>query len=149
MDEFAEAHCKEIHVREWLAGIVPGAGVGTGYSMRAVETAAAASGGDAFATDSLTEDYEFSFRVRELGLKQTFVQLPIMRRVSRRSLWRRELHLVSRRGEPIAQVDVLHRRSHETLVEAADALKGFTANCTEPRPERVRPRRGRAVDEGM
>jgi adsorption protein B len=97
MDEFAEAHCKEIHVREWLVGIVPGAGVGTGYSMRAIETAAAASGGDAFATDSLTEDYEFSFRVRELGLKQTFVQLPIVRRVSRRSLWRREPHLVARR----------------------------------------------------
>jgi hypothetical protein len=27
MDEFAEAHCKEIHVREWFPGIVPGAGV--------------------------------------------------------------------------------------------------------------------------
>ena len=78
MDEFAEAHCKEIHVREWFAGIVPGAGVGTGYSMRALDAAAVASGGDAFATDSLTEDYEFSFRVRELGLKQTFVQFPIV-----------------------------------------------------------------------
>jgi adsorption protein B len=97
MDEFAEAHCKEIHVREWLAGIVPGAGVGTGYSMRALEAAAAASGGDAFATDSLTEDYEFSFRVRELGLRQTFVQLPIVRRVPRRSLFHREPRLVARR----------------------------------------------------
>jgi bacteriophage N4 adsorption protein B len=97
MDEFAEAHCKEIHVREWFAGIVPGAGVGTGYSLRAIEAAAAASGGDAFATDSLTEDYEFSFRVRELGLKQAFVQVPIVRRVPRRSLLRREPRLVSRR----------------------------------------------------
>jgi bacteriophage N4 adsorption protein B len=97
MDEFAEAHCKEIHVREWFAGIVPGAGVGTGYSMRALEAAAAASSGDAFATDSLTEDYEFSFRVRELGLKQTFVQLPVERRVQRRSLVSREPRLVGRR----------------------------------------------------
>ena len=44
MDEFAEAHCKEMHVREWFAGIVPGAGVGTGYSMRALEAAAAGDG---------------------------------------------------------------------------------------------------------
>ena len=53
MDEFAEAHCKEIH---GFAGIVPGAGVG-----ELATPAAAASGadGDCFATDSLTEDYEF------------------------------------------------------------------------------------------
>lgn len=85
MDEFAEAHCKEIHVREWFAGIVPGAGVGTGYSMRALEAAAAASDGDAFATDSLTEDYEFSFRAHDLGLRQIFVQLPLEREMVARS----------------------------------------------------------------
>lgn len=87
MDEFAEAHCKEMHVREWFAGIVPGAGVGTGYSMRALNAAAASSDGETFATDSLTEDYEFSFRVHELGLKQTFVQFPIDRRVPHRTLF--------------------------------------------------------------
>ena len=97
MDEFAEAHCKEIHVREWFAGIVPGAGVGTGYSMRALDAAAAASGGDAFATDSLTEDYEFSFRVQEFGLKQTFIQLPVERRVPRRSRFRRDVRLITQR----------------------------------------------------
>jgi len=57
MDEFAEAHCKEIHVREWFVGVVPGAGVGTGYSMRALDAAAGISGGDCFSTDSRTEDY--------------------------------------------------------------------------------------------
>jgi bacteriophage N4 adsorption protein B len=87
MDEFAEAHCKEIHVREWFAGVVPGAGVGTGYSMEALDAAAAGADGDCFATGSLTEDYEFSFRVR--GLKQAFVRFPVERRVPRRSL----LHL--------------------------------------------------------
>jgi adsorption protein B len=97
MDEFAEAHCKEIHVREWFAGIVPGAGVGTGYSMRALDAAAAGTNGDCFATDSLTEDYEFSFRVRECGLKQAFVRLPVERRVSRRSLLRRKPVLVIQR----------------------------------------------------
>ena len=97
MDEFAEAHCKEIHVREWFGGIVPGAGVGTGYSMRALAASAEAGDGDAFATDSLTEDYDFSFRVRELGLKQIFVQFSIERHVPRRSLWHRHPQLVARR----------------------------------------------------
>ena len=97
MDEFAEAHCKEIHVREWFAGIVPGAGVGTGYSMRALDTATEGVGGECFATDSLTEDYEFSFRVRERGLKQTFVRLPIERRLPRRSLLHRKPGLVVQR----------------------------------------------------
>ena len=95
MDEFAEAHCKEIHVREWFAGVVPGAGVGTGYSMRALE--AAAADGDCFATDSLTEDYEFSFRIYQLGLKQTFVRFPIERRVPGWSFMHRRPRLVSRR----------------------------------------------------
>ena len=97
MDEFAEAHCKEIHVREWLAGIVPGAGVGTGYSMRALDVATAGVDGDCFATNSLTEDYEFSFRVRKCGLKQTFVRLPVERRLPRRSLLHREPRLVVQR----------------------------------------------------
>ena len=97
MDEFAEAHCKELHVREWFAGIVPGAGVGTGYSMRALDAAAAAGGGDCFSTDSLTEDYEFSFRINQLGLKQTFVRFPVARRVPRRRLMNHRTDLVSRR----------------------------------------------------
>jgi adsorption protein B len=97
MDEFAEAHCKELDVREWFAGIVPGAGVGTGYSIRALDAAAAAAGGDCFSTDSLTEDYEFSFRIHQFGLKQTFVRFPIERRVPRWSLMHRKSRLVSQR----------------------------------------------------
>ena len=97
MDEFAEAHCKELHVREWFAGIVPGAGVGTGYSMRALDAAAATADGNSFSTGSLTEDYEFSFRIHQSGLKQTFVRYPIERRVPRRSLLHRRPRLVSQR----------------------------------------------------
>ena len=97
MDEFAEAHCKELHVREWFAGVVPGAGVGTGYSMRALNAAATTVGGDCFSTDSLTEDYEFSFRIHQLDLKQTFVRYSIERRVPRWFYTRRKSGLVSQR----------------------------------------------------
>jgi len=75
MDEFAEFHSKEFFVRESLANIVPGAGVGTAYSQKALEFAAET--GEYFSTKSLTEDYEFSFRLRDAGLKQTFVKFPI------------------------------------------------------------------------
>lgn len=75
MEEFAEYLSKEIPVREHFAGVVPGAGVGLGYSRKALEFAAVNR--DIFNTLSLTEDYEFSFRMRKTELKQTFVNIPI------------------------------------------------------------------------
>ena len=77
MDEFAEAHSKEMIVREHFAGVVPGAGVGTAYSRRALDVASGF--GEIFSTHSLTEDYEFSFRLRDAGLKQVFARVPVRR----------------------------------------------------------------------
>jgi adsorption protein B len=68
MDEFAEFQSKEIRVREKLAGLVPGAGVGTAYSRKAVLTFY--SKDEVFRTNTLTEDYEFSIRLHEIGFKQ-------------------------------------------------------------------------------
>lgn len=73
MDEFAESHSKELHARELFSGIVPGAGVGTAYSRRALKFAEE-NQGEIFSIESLTEDYEFSFRMREAGLRQIFVK---------------------------------------------------------------------------
>jgi bacteriophage N4 adsorption protein B len=70
IDDFAEAHGKDLQVREALTGMVPGAGVATCYSRRAMATLGAASGGEPFNTASLTEDYELSSRLRRLGLSQ-------------------------------------------------------------------------------
>jgi len=71
--------------------------------MRALDVAAAASGGDCFSTDSLTEDYEFSFRIHQLGLKQTFVRFPIERKVPRRSF-------MQRRPGPVSHGDFITTR---------------------------------------
>ena len=68
MDEFAEFQSKEIRVREKLAGLVPGAGVGTAYSRKAVLAFNAKD--EVFRTNTLTEDYEFSIRLHKIGLKQ-------------------------------------------------------------------------------
>ena len=77
MDEFAEVHTKEVKARQYLADVVPGAGVGTAYSQRVISYAA--TQGEIFNTSSLTEDYEFSFRLRKAGFKQIFarVEMPM------------------------------------------------------------------------
>ena len=75
IDDFAEAHGKDIAVREALTGVVPGAGVATCYSRRALEALWRSSGGEPFNTASLTEDYDLSFRLRRLGMSLTFAHV--------------------------------------------------------------------------
>lgn len=73
MDEFAEFQSREIRVREHMAKLVPGAGVGTAYSRRAIE--AFRPSGEVFNTSSLTEDYEYSLRLHSVGFRQAFARL--------------------------------------------------------------------------
>jgi tetratricopeptide (TPR) repeat protein len=77
MDDFAEAHGKDMAVREKLVGIVPGAGVATCYSSRGLAALWKASGGEPFNTASLTEDYDLSFRLKQLGLSQRFAHVAV------------------------------------------------------------------------
>lgn len=79
MDDFSETHQKDIPSRQILTGTVPGAGVASCYSRRAIEAVSARRGGAPFNTATLTEDYDFSFRLRELGMKETFARFPIAR----------------------------------------------------------------------
>lgn len=75
IDDFAECHGKDILVRQALTGIVPGAGVATCYSRRALEALWRQSAGEPFNTASLTEDYDLSFRLRRLGMSLTFAHV--------------------------------------------------------------------------
>jgi bacteriophage N4 adsorption protein B len=75
LDEFAEAHSKELVVREALGASVPSAGVGCALSRRAMALLAGA-GDRPFDADSLTEDYEVGLRLHAAGLKSAFVRLP-------------------------------------------------------------------------
>lgn len=65
IDEFSELHGKDVPVREALAGQVPSAGVGTCFSRRAVTALLADGDGIAFDVQSLTEDYDIGFRLKE------------------------------------------------------------------------------------
>ena len=85
MDDFAESHGKDIVVRQALIGRVPGAGVATCYSARAMEALWKRSNGEPFNTATLTEDYDLSYRLRSRGAGQEFVNVvtnfPGIRRV--------------------------------------------------------------------
>lgn len=80
MDEFASLHTRSLPLREWLTGAVPSAGVGTGFSRRALALAAESNGGRAFDESSLTEDYELAMRISGKDVPEVFVIDPIRRR---------------------------------------------------------------------
>jgi tetratricopeptide (TPR) repeat protein len=85
MDDFAESHGKDIVVRQALIGRVPGAGVATCYSAKAMAALWKRTGGEPFNTATLTEDYDLSYRLRSRGTGQEFVHVvtdfPGIRRV--------------------------------------------------------------------
>jgi adsorption protein B len=75
-DEFAEAHMKELVVREAVGAAVPLAGVGCAIARRPLARLAAMQEGKPFADGSMTEDYEVGLRIGALGLKTMFVRIP-------------------------------------------------------------------------
>jgi bacteriophage N4 adsorption protein B len=75
-DEFAEAHVKELVVREAVGAAIPLAGVGCAIARGPLERLAAEQGGKPFAGNSMTEDYEIGLRVGAMGLKTMFVRIP-------------------------------------------------------------------------
>lgn len=85
MDDFAEWHEKEMVVRESINGLVPGSGVSTCYSRRAIQKLADQNNNQPFNTDTLTEDYDLSFRLKELGANQVFVRFPVVHTVKRKT----------------------------------------------------------------
>lgn len=67
IDEFAEAHGKELLVRQWLGAPIPAAGVGVGFDRAMLGRIAASRGGAPFDETCLTEDYELGLAVAAQG----------------------------------------------------------------------------------
>jgi bacteriophage N4 adsorption protein B len=86
LDEFAQLHYKDLVVREMINHSLPAAGVGVAFSRRALAAAALASHNEVFRVDSLTEDYDFGFRLKRLGMRQIFVRYAVERNVPVRDL---------------------------------------------------------------
>lgn len=75
-DEFAEAHIKELVVREAVGAAIPLAGVGCAIARKPLELLAGQHEGRPFAGNSLTEDYEIGLRIGGLGFRTMFVRIP-------------------------------------------------------------------------
>lgn len=97
MDEFAQSHYKDMVVREAISGCIPAAGVGCAFSRRAFDTISAKNNNQLFSIDSLTEDYDFGFRLHQNGLKQVFVRYQVMRSIQKKSFWTRKTINVMRK----------------------------------------------------
>lgn len=74
IDEFAEAHGRQLPVRHALGAGLPFAGVGCAISIAMLARIAEARGGLPFDDASLTEDYELGLTVRALGGRGVFVR---------------------------------------------------------------------------
>jgi adsorption protein B len=77
-DEFGEAHCKGLVVREALGAALPSAGVGCAIARDALDRLAERHGLP-FDSDSLTEDYELGLRLRHAGGRAIFVRMAAAR----------------------------------------------------------------------
>ena len=75
-DEFAEAHAKELVVREAVGASIPLAGVGCAIARVPLARIAVMHEGRPFAGTSMTEDYELGLRIGALGFKTMFVRIP-------------------------------------------------------------------------
>lgn len=78
IDEFSEFHSKDMVVREALVGIVPSAGVASCFSRKAIAALCDKSENQPFNTDTLTEDYDISYRLAQhQDMHQVFVTFPV------------------------------------------------------------------------
>lgn len=77
LDEFAEAHGKDMMVREAMGAWLPSAGVGSAFVRAALLYAASERHGQPFAAGSVTEDYELSMRLGQASFTAAFVHMPI------------------------------------------------------------------------
>ena len=82
LDEFAESHLKDMVVREILSGMVPSAGVGTGFGRDAIETLAKKHDNQIFNVGTFTEDYDLAFRLKAVGARSILLQYRVERTVA-------------------------------------------------------------------
>ena len=74
-DEFAEAHAKNLIVRQALGAGLPLAGVGCAIARERLDMVSHAAGGAPFDAGSLTEDYELGLMLSETGAESVIARV--------------------------------------------------------------------------
>jgi adsorption protein B len=72
IDEFSEAHTKDLLVRERMGAAIPSAGVGTCIGKNLMLKLQEAQDGQFLKEDTLTEDYHLGMMTKQLGFKSKF-----------------------------------------------------------------------------
>ncbi len=75
LDEFAEAHQKELPFRQCLGASLPSAGTGCAISLSALAAIAKTKQGKPFDALSLTEDYELGLGLWQAGFSSRFLRM--------------------------------------------------------------------------
>jgi bacteriophage N4 adsorption protein B len=76
LDEFSEAHVKEMVVREAIGASLPSAGTGCCIRRSTLKAIADQCGGRPFDATSLTEDYELGLKIGAMGGSSALVRIP-------------------------------------------------------------------------
>lgn len=77
IDEFSEAHTKDLLVRQSLGAAIPSAGVGTLISRTLMNRMMLLQEGDFLKHDTLTEDYHLGIMTKPLGFRSRFACVQI------------------------------------------------------------------------
>lgn len=102
LDEFAEFHTKDLLVRERVACMIPSAGVGTGFSREVIDELAKNKRKQLFNVQTLTEDYDFGFRVKELNKKSILLNFSVERTQLVQAGWFRKREKLKKVRELVA-----------------------------------------------
>lgn len=102
LDEFAEFHTKDLLVRERIAGMIPCAGVGSGFSRECIEELATGQRNQVFNVETLTEDYDLGFRLQAIGKKAVIARFYVERAKVVQSGWLRRREKLKRVKELVA-----------------------------------------------
>ncbi len=109
-DEFAEAHLRNLHLRQRLGGFLPSSGVGTAYRRRALERLAWNNRGRLFEPASLTEDYRAGLELHRIGCTQILL----------------DARRLGERGKPAATREYFPRDFRGAVRQKARWIAGIT-----------------------
>jgi len=123
LDEFAEFHTKDLLVRERVACMIPSAGVGTGFSREVIDELAKNKRKQLFNVQTLTEDYDFGFRIKELNKKSILLHFSVERTQVVQAGWFRKREKLKKVRELVATREFFPVRFPDAVREVAVGVR--------------------------
>lgn len=125
LDEFAEFHTKDLLVRERVARMIPSAGVGTGFSREAFEDLSRNKRNQLFNVETLTEDYDFGFRLKQLDKKSILLHYSVERTHVVRTGWLHRREKLKKVRELVATREYFPARFRDAVRQKSRWIYGI------------------------